>query len=145
MKFIILLQFNAFISSLPVDKSTSGETTTVAETEPPTTDHDWTSPATSTTTDLTTTTVLTTTTDWTLTTPTTSTSMVAENSTADSTNETCFHIFSIGWCWGESNEATPTLEPSTTVFTTINDYLIVEVVVPSESSDEPMEEQQSHL
>merc|ERR1712098_190884 len=95
------------------------------------------------TTDLTTTTVLTTTTDWTPTTPTTS--IVAENSTADSTSETCFHIFSIGWCWGESNEATPTLEPSTTVFTTIDDYLIVEVVVPIESSDDRTEEEESHL
>merc|ERR1712126_178927 len=106
---------------------------------------DWTMPATSTTTDLTTTTVLTTTTDWTPTTPTISTSLVEKNSTADSTSETCFHIFSIGWCWGESNETTPTLEPSTTVSTTIDDYLIVEVVVPIESSDDRTEEEQSHL
>merc|ERR1712058_197430 len=84
-------------------------------------------------------------TDLTPTTPTISSSIVAENSTADSTSETCFHIFSIGWCWGESNEETPTLEPSTTVFTTIDDYLIVEVVVPIESSDEPTVEEQSHI
>merc|ERR1712098_613174 len=95
------------------------------------------------TTDLTTTTVLTTTTDWTPTWATTS--IVAENSTADSTSETCFHIFSIGWCWGESNEESPTHEPSTTAFTTIDDYLIVEVVVPIESSDDRTEEEQSHL
>merc|ERR1712233_271813 len=138
MKFLILLQFNAVIFAFPAWFTTStteeSTTTTVPEAEHTTTDPDWTTPVTtSTTIDWTTTTTSTTTTTTTTMTTTSTSPTTTEYAPVDSPTKLCIHIFSIGWCHGESNEATSTFEPSTTAFTTIDDYLIV---VPVESSEE---------
>merc|ERR1712241_1539971 len=147
MKLLIFLQFSAFTFAFPTSTTEELTTTTVVETEPTTTDPDWTTPGTtSTTTDWTTTTDRTTTSTTTTSTTTTSTTTtITEDSKLDSTTKLCFQIFSLGWCRGESNEETSTFEPSTTVFTTIDDYLIVDVVVPIESSDQLTTEEQSPL
>merc|ERR1711990_1126346 len=103
----VIFAFPAWFATLTTEElttttvlttTTETTTTTLPETEPTTTDTDWTTPGTtSTTTDYTTTT------------------------------------------------ETPSVEPSTTVFTTIDDYLIVDVVVPVESSEQLAVELQSYL